>query len=39
MSYVRVLADTVLTSASAVPEPALGGAAAAFFQPIRNKWL
>jgi hypothetical protein len=39
VSYARVLADNVLTSASAVSEPALGGAAAAFSQPIRNKWL
>jgi hypothetical protein len=39
VSLVRVLVDTVPTSASAVPEPALDGAVAAFFQPVRNKWM
>jgi len=38
-SLVRVLVDTDLTSASAVPEPALGDAVAAFSQPTRNMWL
>lgn len=39
LSLVRVLVDMALTSASAVPEPALGDAVAAFSQPTRNMWL
>lgn len=39
LSLVRVPVDTALTSASAVPVPALGDAVAAFSQPIRNMWL
>jgi hypothetical protein len=39
LSLVRVLVDTALTLASAVSEPALGDAVAAFSQPTRNMWL
>jgi len=39
VSLVRVLAGTVLTSASDVPEPVPDDAVAVSSQPIRNKWL